>query len=227
MRNYVMLLALGVVTSACGGAGSSNVTGPSSGPSLTRGAMVVSTATSGNVPNQDGYLLVLDTTPFFGLKWNGTARLAVPTGHHTLRLRRVPQNCSVLPDTVLDVVVALGDTITVDFATTCPPVPRGYARITLLTTGSPSTPAPYDVWYEHYDEYNGDQGGFGKLGELSPGGTVLVRFPASTDTGDDPYFYQFWIYPVPSNCGADTYTSQYNIKAQDTVDVAVTVACTP
>src|SRR4029077_10875234 len=123
MRNYVMLLALGVVTSACGGAGSSNVTGPSSGPSLTRGAMVVSTTTNGNVPNQDGYQLVVDTTPFIGLKWTGTAKLAVPTGHHTLRLRGVPQNCTVDPDTLRDVVILLRDTVQVSFSTTCPQVP--------------------------------------------------------------------------------------------------------
>jgi hypothetical protein len=227
MRNYMMLLALAAVTSACSGAGSSIPTGPSSGPSATRGVIDVRTTTNGNVPNQDGYLLVVDdTTPFIGLRWTGTATLAPPIGHHTLRLRRVPPNCSVVPDTVVDVVVALGDTIAVDFATTCPPVPRGYARITLLTTGSPSTPGPYDVWYEHYDAYNGN-GDYGKLGELSPGGARVVYLPASTDTGDDPYFYQFWISPVPSNCGGDTYTSQYHITAQDTVDVAVTLACTP
>ena len=223
-----MLLAFGVLTSACGGADSSIPTGPSSGPSgpsVTRGTLVVSTVTTGEFPNVDGYLLVIDSTAHFSLRPTGTATLVAPTGHHTLRLRDVPQSCSVVSDTVLDVVVAPADTIAVHFATTCP-VPRGYARITVLTTGSPATPGPYDVVYGHSDAWDGIGADGGKLGELSPGSALVVYLPASTNTGDDPYLYGFWIDPVPSNCRADI-TSQYKITAQDTVDVALTLACTP
>jgi len=234
MRNSVMLLALGVVTSACGGAGSSNVTGPSSGPSLTRGAMVVSTATGGNVPNQDGYLLVLDTTPFFGLKWNGTARLAVPTGRHTLRLRRVPQSCSVLPDTVLDVVVLLRDTVQVSFSTTCPqaqvtePVPpHGYVRIVVVTAGATSSSARYDVWSDHSDAW-GDGGGTVRLGDVGPNGTLVAALRASTSGGGDPYLYDFRLENLHANCVVPSGDlTLYRITAGDTLHVTLSVACTP
>ncbi len=130
MRTHpILLLAVGVTLAACadGGSPPDDTGGPS-----TDGTLVVLTATGGDDPDQDGYLLTVDGVDSLALDPTGTAEIDLPDGQHTLRLLGVAERCSVAPGTPLEVDVPSEGTTSVAFEVSCPATG---ARITTTTTG--------------------------------------------------------------------------------------------
>lgn len=127
MRTHpILLLVLGLAQAAC-----QDSAGPSTDPP-TVGTLVVSTASGGNDPDQDGYLLTVDGVDSLTLKSTGTSQIDLPPGPHTLRLLGMAEHCSVSPGTLLDVAVPSGDTTSVAFEVMCS---LTGVRITTTTTG--------------------------------------------------------------------------------------------
>src|SRR4029077_717490 len=150
----------------------------------------------------------------------GTAQVDLPTGHYTLRLLGVPPQCSVVPGTSLEAVISQHDTTRVQFSVTCeapPAVTLGALRILVHTTGAIPSSARYQVWYEHYGAWDYGGGPLTELGELAPNDTLVVELPASPGSGADPYWYEFSLKGIPSNCNA--YGARSKITAADTLDV--------
>jgi hypothetical protein len=223
MWKYVILLAVGLINGACDSTGPSN-----GGASPTKGALVVSIATGGIDPGQVSYVLTVDAFTSLALHRTGTAEVDVPVGHHTLRLLGVPTQCSVVPGTSLQAVISQHDTTRVQFSVTCKapaPVTLGALRILVHRTGAIPSSARYQVWYDHYGAWDYGGGPLTELGELAPNDTLVAELPASSGSGADPYWYEFSLKGIPSNCNA--YGARSNVMAGDTLDVTLTVQCPP
>ena len=220
MRASTIGLAVGLALAAC-----SDGSGPS-----TEGTLVISTATGGEDPDQDGYVLRVDGLDSLSLDPTGTAEKRLPSGRHTLRLLGVAEQCSVAPGDSLEVDVPPQGTISVGFEVSCPVIAGGpgFVRITAATTGPVPASTRYDVWYEHYGawDYGGD---WVLLGTIDPNGTLVAEVAASTESGADPYWYLFHL-AVPGACGyldprPTSPAPGFTIMPGDTLDVVFAVTC--
>ena len=61
------------------------------------GILAVSTSTSGDDPDPDGFQLTIDGIDSLALLPSGTAELDLSPGRHTLQLLGVADHCSVVP----------------------------------------------------------------------------------------------------------------------------------
>ena len=173
MRSHRILLLAGLTLAACEDSG-----GPLTGGPSTDGTLVVSTASGGNDPDQDGYLLTVDGGDSLPLEPTGTSRIDLTAGQHTLRLLGMAEHCSVSPGTPLDVDIASTDTIAVAFEVLCS---LTGVRITSMTTGLDFDPDGYRV------EVDGtDRGGLPSIG------TVLTRL--------DPGSHSIALAGLSPNC---------------------------
>jgi hypothetical protein len=110
MRTHpIVLLACALLMAACA---------DGNGPSAD-GTLLVSTSTGGGEPDQDGYLLAVDTADSVSLEPTGTVAIGLPPGRHALQFLDVADQCSVAPDTVLEVHVLSRDTVRVAFDVSC------------------------------------------------------------------------------------------------------------
>jgi hypothetical protein len=178
MRTHqILLLAGGLTLAAC-----QDSAGPSPSPS-TVGTLVVSTASQGNDPDRDGYLLMVDGVDSLLLDPTDTSQIDLPAGQHTLRLLGMAEHCSVSPGTPLDVGVPLRGTTSVAFEVTCS---VSGVRVTNRTTGLDLDPDGYLI------EVDGDTWGFirsnaTKLIQLDPGTrTITLGSLAPNCTIQDP-----------------------------------------
>ena len=96
------------------------------------GTLAVSTATSGDDPDPDGYVLTIDASDLVALLPSGTAERDLSPGRHTLQLVGVAEHCSVVPGTSVEVDITARSTTSVAFQVSCP---LTGARITVTTTG--------------------------------------------------------------------------------------------
>jgi hypothetical protein len=197
MRTHpALLLAVGLTLGACDDSG---------GPS-TEGTLVVSTASSGNDPDQDGYLLTVDGVDSLALDPSGTSQLDLPAGQHTLRLLGMAEHCSVSPETPLDVEIPSRETTSVEFEVTCSATG---VRITTTTTGLDFDPS---------DGYRLDVDGTDR-GILPTAGTVLTRL--------DPGSRTIALTGLAPNCTIDGLAS-YTVTIVDTeiTPIEFVVVCT-
>ena len=136
-------LALAALLSlACGG-------GEPVGP-LT-GAVAVSTSTTGELPDPDGYTLLLDgldRQPIGAAEADTLADLA--PGTHLVGLAGIAPNCELQGDNPRGVAVAAGATTLATFILTCAePVPEaGSLRVTTATSGASADADGYTVTLE-------------------------------------------------------------------------------
>jgi hypothetical protein len=102
---------------------------------LDVGSLHVTTATTGEAIDDDGYALVFDNGTSLSLQATGTLRvLSVPAGERTLELQGVADNCDVDPVGPVVVTIATGDTASVAFSVTCFG-PDGTVAVRVTTTG--------------------------------------------------------------------------------------------
>jgi hypothetical protein len=201
MRTHpILLLVLGLTLAAC-----QDSAGPSPTPS-TVGTLVVSTASGGNDPDQDGFLLTVDGVDSLLLDPTGTSRIDLPAGRHTLRLLGIAEHCLVSPGTSLDVAVPSRDTTSVAFEVTCSVTG---VRITTTTTG---------VDFDPFDGYRVDVDGTDG-GILPTSGTVFTRL--------DPGSRTIALTGLAPNCtidGLDSHT--VTIVDTEITPVEFVVVCT-
>jgi hypothetical protein len=119
-----LLLALGVQVWAC----DSHV----EPPELT-GILVVSTTTSGEDPDQDGFLVAVGAVDSLRLQPAGSVEVELDPGRYTVRLFGVAAQCSVAPAGELEVEVTPQNRTVVAFEISCPATG---ARVMVTTIGS-------------------------------------------------------------------------------------------
>jgi TolB protein len=190
-----LLLVIGLGLSACGDPGD---------PSTT-GTLVVSTATAGDDPDQDGYLVTIDEVDSIGLDPTGTAEVELPAGRHTLKLLGVATQCSVALGTTLEVDVLLQSTTSVTFEVSC--VATG-ARVMVTTTGLDIDPNGYGV-----------VSGGSERATVPSNGTVLIPLAS----GD----WTIGLNGLAPNCAIDGLSSRsLTILGTDVVTIEFAVFCT-
>lgn len=156
----IVLLLAWLAVSSCDDTG---------GPSQD-GRLVISTATDGEAPDQNGYLLTVDDLDTLALAPGGTAGLDVPPGAHVLGLLGVAPHCSVAPGATLEVRVAPAGTTPVNFAIHCPATG---VRVSMTTTGLDFDPNGYRVTVDGVDWAGvGANGAF--LVQVAPGERMIA-----------------------------------------------------
>jgi hypothetical protein len=168
----------------------------------------------------------------------------VSGGDHLLSLG-APFSCSVKTGPqIVNVTVGglVRDTVEVNFAVSCtlpPPGASGTVLITAPTTGSLPGTSPYTVRFTHlgYWDYarafgSLSDGSWPVLGFLDPNGTLVTDLEASTESGADPYWYDFELTDVPANCTVQNPIPNpgpyyFAIPAGDTLHIEFTVTCAP
>jgi hypothetical protein len=234
--SVVLLLACWVILEACNSA-TENL-----GEPPTDGMLVVSILTAGEDPDRDGFQLTIDGVDSVTLEPTDTARVIIPAGRHALELLGVAGQCSVDPGTPLDVEIAPHATTPVSFAVSCTVSPTrasGTVLITVPTTGSLPSTSRYTVRYTHLGAWDYAQafgslsdGSWSVLGSLGPNGTLVTDLEASSESGADPYWYDFELTDVPSSCRVQNPIPNpgpdyFAIPAGDTLYVELTVICPP
>jgi Tol biopolymer transport system component len=111
----------------------------------TQGQIVVTTGTTGDPVDPDGYSLKLDDTTVGPIGVNEAQTLrGVPPGDHRVTLEGIALNCTVAGDNPRTVSVTAGQDAAVAFAVTCA-APAGTVHVSVATSGSPIDPDGYLV----------------------------------------------------------------------------------
>lgn len=155
------------------------------------GGIQVTVATTGTLPDPDGYSVSVDGGSAQALDVNDSRTLANLTpGTHSVQLGGVAGNCSVTGDNPRSVAVVAGQNASISFAVTCPtPAPgTGSIRITAATTGSSPDGDGYTVSVDGGNAQPLDVNGSRTIDGLEPRAhTVVLGGLASncTLTGDN------------------------------------------
>lgn len=223
--NPILLLAVGLVLGACAHDESS---GPSARPD---GRVVLSTFTTGDDPDQDGYVLSVDDIESLSLVASGTTEIRLTFGRHSFRLLGVAEHCAVADGIVRTVDVPSAGTILVSFEVRCPPQPPGTPgtlRITAPTSGPVPDATRYSIGYATAGYWD-IPGGLFLLGALDPNGSLIVDVLASQESGADPYWYGFQLRDFPGNCSVrdpHPYPAPgFEVLPGDTLDIEFAVTC--
>jgi len=111
----------------------------------THGRVVVTTATTGQSQDSDGYQVELDDMADGPIGVNDTLAISgVAAGDHLVTLSGIAANCSVAGDNPRTVQVTPGGADTAAFAVSCV-LPVGQVRVRVVTTGAPPDPDGYTV----------------------------------------------------------------------------------
>lgn len=114
----------------------------------SEGTLAVSTSTSGDDPDPDGFQLTIDGLDSLGLPPSGTIERDLSAGPHSLRLSGVAEQCSIGPGPSVEVDVAAGRTTPVAFRVTCPGTS---IRVSLSTIGLDPDPDGYLLTIDDVD----------------------------------------------------------------------------
>ncbi len=133
----IPIVVLVSVLAACGGG--SDLVEP------TTGTIHITTTTTGDEPDTDGYTVQVDGGPAQAIATAGEVSVTADSGSHNVRLDGVAGNCAVAGDNPRSVTVADDQTTDVAFAVTCTAttVPTGSALVTTATSGSLPDPDGY------------------------------------------------------------------------------------
>jgi hypothetical protein len=116
--------------------------------SVTAWNLLVSTATTGNHPDDDGYLLTVDDDHSTFLEPTDTVSLEVPSGRHALSLVGVAEHCHVTPELPLEIEIESSGTTPVTFDVDCQSTG---ALVTVTTTGLDLDPDGYRLVVDGVD----------------------------------------------------------------------------
>lgn len=192
MGRYAMLFAV-VLTANC--STGSDATAPRSG------LLTVKIATTGDLPDTNGYLLGFDGAEVRAVEANATLTRDMGTGSHRLALTGLASNCSVAGDNPRSVPIIGGEGTSVTFAVHCPSPEIDYAtlRVTTTTTGATPDPNGYRVVLDNQrPEVIGDNGELVYLHTSS--GLHRVRLSGlaanCTVVGDNPRSVDVYFYGI-------------------------------
>jgi hypothetical protein len=120
------------------------------------GTLLVSTATTGNHPDDDGYLLRVDDDHSTPLGPTDTVSLEVPSGRHVVTLVGVAEHCTVAPELPLEIVIESSGTTPVALDVDCQTTG---ARVTVTTTGVDLDPDGYRLVVDGVDRQSAPANG--------------------------------------------------------------------
>jgi hypothetical protein len=133
------------------------------------GILAVSTSTSGDDPDPDGFHLRIDGSDSLGLQPSGTAELDLSPGRHTLQLLGVADHCTVAPGTSVEVDIVAGHTAPVAFQVSCPGTSLS---VTVTTTGPDPDQDGYQLTIDGGDALALNPTGTAEV-SIAPGGHTL------------------------------------------------------
>jgi hypothetical protein len=114
----------------------------------TTGALQVTTSTTGDSPDADGYSVSLDGGAGQPIEGNGSITIPdLAPGAHNIGVSGISANCQVEADNPRSVTVTAGQTRTAAFTITCTPPPpsTGTLRVNVVTTGPDQDPSGYSI----------------------------------------------------------------------------------
>ena len=114
--------------------------------SATTGSLQITSATSGALPDADGYTMTMDGADRGTLVASGAVTLnGLPPGTHSVGLSGVAGNCQVQGDNPRSITIVAGASVTVAFEVVCtaPPPVAGTLRVTTSTSGPDPDPDGY------------------------------------------------------------------------------------
>lgn len=133
----LLTLSVAWLTLACGGG--AGLTEP------TTGALEISTVTTGESPDPDGYTVTVDGGPGEAIAVAATLLESdLPQGDHTVELSGIDGNCVVGGANPRTLSVIAGQTVKDTFAITCTAT-QGNLAVTTTTTGSSPDPDGYTL----------------------------------------------------------------------------------
>lgn len=176
----------------------------SDGPS-SPGTLIVSTSTTGNQPDQDGYVLTVDGAHSLTLGPTDSIEAVLPTGRHDLRLLGVAEHCSVEPDLSVAIVIEASTATPVAFDISCQTTG---AVVSAVTSGVDLDPDGYRVVVD----------GVGR-GAVLPNSTALVLLGPGSRT--------IMLQGLAGNCAmAGPASHTVTVEQARVVPVEFAVACT-
>src|SRR5437667_5083230 len=171
----------------------------------------VTTSTSGDNPDTDGYTVTVDGTssqPIGSNSSTGVTFTGLSVSSHTVELTGVATNCTVTAPNPRTVAVSDGATAVTGFVVTCTAL-TGSITVTTATTGS-SLPSTYTVTLD---------GGSSRTISADGGTTTYTGLTATNHTVALP--------DVPGNCTVTGGASKtVPVTAGQTTTAAFTITCT-
>lgn len=178
-------------------------------PPQPNGTIQVTTVTTGDPPDRDGYTVALDGGPGTVLGPNATVALAdIPAGDHRLELAGIESNCVLAGPNPRSVTVSGGSTAQVGFELACSP-PSGSIDVTATTTGASPDPDGYAISLDN-----------GSGQPIASSGTI--RF-AAVAAGD----HRVRLTGVSPNCHVTGENPQTVTVGTDTAPIAFDITCEP
>ncbi len=181
---------------ACGGGG--GLTAP------TTGTIALTTSTTGDAPDPDGFTLVLDGGVGQAIGTGATATLTeLAPGPHEVELTGIAANCSVQGDNPRGLSVVAGETTAETMAVVCTRITPGTGDLTVsvTTTGVDTDPDGYSVTVDGDGGRAIDVGGSVTVAALTAGNHVVGLAGVAgncTVAGDNPR-----TVPVPAGAVAE------------------------
>jgi hypothetical protein len=173
------------------------------------GAIQVTTTTSGEDQDQNGYQLTIDGGSSQGIGRNETKTIDnVTPGPHTVTLSDVATNCTAV-ELSQNVTVTAGATTNVSFTVTCTAIPptTGTIRVTTATSGQSQDVNGYD--------FRVDAGATKSIGINDTKQVDNVSAGSHSVTLSD----------VAANCSADELSKNVTVVAGTTLNVQFTITC--
>jgi len=201
-RRRALPLLLVAGAAACGGS-NGDLAGPSDG------TLVVTAATTGTDPDQDGYSVTVDGGTSRALPANGSDTIQATAGSHNLTLAGLAANCTLDGANPRPADVPSGGMASVQFDITCTPVQPGPGsiRVTIATSGEDADPDGYAVAVDG-----------GAPAAFPIDGSQQIEVPAGS--------HQVELSNIASNCAlSGANPIQVVVQSGATVDADFTVVC--
>ncbi|HMH81345.1 MAG TPA: hypothetical protein VK531_00635, partial [Gemmatimonadales bacterium] len=175
----------------------------------TTGDLTITTTTTGESRDPDGYVVTLDGGSSQAIGTNATiTATGIPAGSHTVVLSGVASNCTVSNGTSRTVAVPAGGTVDASFTITCRAL-TGSLTVTTATTGQ-NAPTSYTVTVD---------GGQSRTLPANGGTTTYTGLAATSHT--------VALTDVPGNCTASGGASKtVTVTASETATAAFAITCT-
>jgi hypothetical protein len=177
----------------------------------TTGGLQVSTSTTGQSIDADGYTVLVDGTDRGVIAASSAITLdGVPAGDHEVGLSGIAVNCQVSGANPQTVTVSGGASAAVAFTVTCVEVPggNGTLRITTATSGPDPDPNGYDVAVD--------------VGAAQPIGVNAATTLTNVSAGD----HSVQLSGVATNCNVQgSNPRSISVASGATAEVSFTVSC--
>lgn len=205
MRTHpIVSMILTIVLAACGDGAALGTDGTLPDGTPPAGTLLVSTSTSGNAPDLDGYRLTVDGAAGMALEPTGTLAIRLAPGRHALRLLGVAPPCLVASESVLQVDVASSDTVPVGFDIRCSVTG---VLVTVATTGVDPDTDGYSVLVDG-----------AARAHVRPNDHALTLLEPGTRT--------IALTGLEPNCTVDSASRVVTVADTEVVPLAFVVTCT-